>query len=74
MEILVFCLIPSIPLCYDDYFTNMTVKHNKFVKPNYVMSLCKFRWTTCLGHLYDHHQVHNSSYGPDVGHMNDRSM
>jgi hypothetical protein len=24
-------LIPSIPLCYDDYFANMTVKHNKFV-------------------------------------------
>jgi hypothetical protein len=38
---------------------NMTVKHNKFVKPNYGMPLCKFRWTTCFGH---------------DDHMNDRNM
>jgi hypothetical protein len=30
-------LIPSTPLCYDDYFTNMTAKHNKCFKPNYGM-------------------------------------
>ena len=38
------------------------------------MSLCKFLWTTCFGHSYDHHQVRKeiamhgdffSSYGPD---------
>jgi hypothetical protein len=45
---------------FPDYFTNMTVKHNKFVKPNYGMPLCKFRWTTCFGHSYDHHQVRKS--------------
>jgi hypothetical protein len=39
------------------YFTNMTVKHNKFVKPNYGMSLCKFRCITCFSHSYDHYQV-----------------
>jgi hypothetical protein len=38
----------------------MNVKHNKFVKPNYRMSLCKFRWNTCFGHSYDHHQVRKS--------------
>jgi hypothetical protein len=26
-------LIPSIPLCYDDYFINMTVKHNNLLNP-----------------------------------------
>jgi hypothetical protein len=25
----------------------------QFVKPNYGMSLCKFRWTACFGHSYD---------------------
>ena len=28
-----FFLIPSIPLCYDDYFINMTVKHNNLLNP-----------------------------------------
>jgi hypothetical protein len=61
-------LISSTPLCYDDYITNMTVKDNKFVKPNYGMSLCKFRRTTKL------HDNFFSSYGPDDGHMNDQNM
>jgi hypothetical protein len=52
----------------------MTVKQKKLVNPNYGISLCKFRWTTCFGLSYDHHQVRNSSYGPDDGHMNDPNM
>ena len=26
-------LIPSVPLCYDDYFINMTVKHKNLLNP-----------------------------------------
>jgi hypothetical protein len=55
-----FFLIPSIPLCYDDYFYWYDRQTQQFVKPDYRLSLCKFLWTTCFGHSYNHHQVRKS--------------
>jgi hypothetical protein len=41
-------LIPSIPLCYDDYFINMTVKHINLLNP--IMGIMKCTcWLHCCG-------------------------